>query len=53
MDTSKQEIQKIYNKLKQQYGIVSRPLLDDIWNNNINIERPKVMFPPNEGSTSI
>ena len=51
MDTSKQEIQKIYNKLKQQYGIVSRPLLDDIWNNNINIERPKVMFPPNEGST--
>ena len=51
MATGKQQIQAIYINLKQQYAIISKPLLDDIWNNNINIERPKVMFPPNEGST--
>ena len=51
MATGKQQIQAIYINLKQQYAVISKPLLDDIWNNNINIERPKVMFPPNEGST--
>ena len=51
MATGKQQIQAIYINLKQQYAIISKPLLDDIWNNNINIERQKVMFPPNEGST--
>ena len=51
MATGKQQIQAIYINLKQQYALISKPLLDDIWNNNINIERPKVMFPPNEGST--
>ena len=51
MATGKQQIQAIYINLKQQYAIISKPLLDDIWNNNINIERLKVMFPPNEGST--
>ena len=51
MATGKQQIQAIYINLKQQYAIISKPLLDDIWKNNINIERPKVMFPPNEGST--
>ena len=51
MATGKQQIQAIYINLKQQYAVISKPLLDDICNNNINIERPKVMFPPNEGST--
>ena len=51
MATGKQQIQAIYINLKQQYAVISKPLLDDIWNNNINIERLKVMFPPNEGST--
>ena len=51
MATGKQQIQALYINLKQQYAVISKPLLDDIWNNNINIERPKVMFPPNEGST--
>ena len=51
MATGKQQIQAIYINLKQQYAVISKTLLDDIWNNNINIERPKVMFPPNEGST--
>ena len=51
MATGKQQIQAIYINLKQQYAVISKPLLDDIWNNNINIERPKVMFTPNEGST--
>ena len=51
MATGKQQIQAIYINLKQQYAIISKPLLDAIWNNNINIERPKVMVPPNEGST--
>lgn len=51
MATGKQQIQAIYINLKQQYAVISKPLLDDIWNNNINIEQPKVMFPPNEGST--
>lgn len=51
MATGKQQIQAIYINLKQQYAVIIKPLLDDIWNNNINIERPKVMFPPNEGST--
>lgn len=51
MDNSNQLIHKIYIHLKQQYATVSKPILDDIWDNSIKVERPKVMFPPNEDST--
>ncbi len=43
------EIKHIYSKLLHQYKIIAQPIIDSIWDGSVTIERPKVMFPPNDG----
>ena len=51
MNMPTDNIISIYRELRTRYGQISQPILDAQWNNSIKVERPKVMFPPNEGST--
>ena len=41
----------IYQELKQQYSHLCRPILNGLWDDSVEVERPKVLFPPNEGAT--
>lgn len=42
---------RIYNELTRQYSIIARPILDGLFDNSVEVERPKVLFPPNEGAS--
>ena len=41
----------IYQELKQQYSYLCRPILNGLWDDSVEVERPKVLFPPNDGVT--
>ena len=45
------EFTYIYHALKSMYSNVCRPIMRGLFNDSIEVERPKVMFPPNESST--
>jgi hypothetical protein len=41
----------IYNDLTQQYSSIARPILNGLFDDSVEVERPKVLFPPNEGAS--
>ena len=47
----KRDLTRIYHELKQQYGLIARPILNGLFDDSVEVERPKVLFPPNEGSS--
>lgn len=46
-----EDLTRIYHGLKDQYSRISRPILNGLWDDSVKAELPKVMFPPNEGSS--